>query len=206
LQSDNTAPQSPSGVGQIRYPDGYGDGSEPVVFNGWADGGSSEQYSKIYYSIWLRTVGPTFESHPVGNKMGFIGSGRETSHVGNQSYFILKGGGITSQMSLEFHQQNIPGGQDFDPNVNDAPFTCGEWHHWELVAEINDVGAANGTLKIWQDGVLMFDYDNVTWRGGSQTNMFWALHFAPTWGGNVGATKTRDDFVQIDHIYLSGVR
>jgi hypothetical protein len=90
-------------------------------------------------------------------------------------------------------------------NVDQAALmTCGEWHQWEIVLELNTLGSANGVFKWWIDGRQVMDHRNVTYVFGKNTNGFWNWKWNPTWGGTKGE-RTRDDYMFIDHVYMSGV-
>ena len=89
-----------------------------------------------------------------------------------------------------------------------AAFTAGAWHHIEMVFILNDDGLSNGVYKMWDNGVLTHNYSNVRMVGTAYgtTAGFRELHFDPVWGGVNGTYKSRDDFMYIDHIKVSGIR
>ena len=90
-------------------------------------------------------------------------------------------------------------------NVNDRRLmTAGQWHHWEIVMEANHPDRRDGKLSWWIDGELAMRYDDMVYRLPSAPRGFWRLKCNPTWGGT-GETKTRDDRILVDHLYLSGV-
>jgi hypothetical protein len=78
------------------------------------------------------------------------------------------------------------------------------WHHWEAVLELNALGQKNGVFQMWVDNAQIMDYRDVVYIFGRNISPFNGFKWNPTWGGANG-TKTRDDFVQIDHLYMSGV-
>jgi hypothetical protein len=82
--------------------------------------------------------------------------------------------------------------------------TTGEWHRWEVVMEVNTMGRADGVFRMWIDGTPIMDYHNVTYIVPGKPNRFFQWTWNPTWGG-LNATKSRDDFIDIDHVYMSGV-
>src|SRR5256886_10960439 len=47
------------------------------------------------------------------------------------------------------------------------------------------------------------DYSDVTYITPGNTLGFYTFKFWPVWGG-IGGSKTRDDYMQLDHIYISG--
>src|SRR5439155_13160615 len=89
-------------------------------------------------------------------------------------------------------------------NVNTtALMTCGTWHRWEVVLKLNTVGSANGVFQWWIDGTQILNYSDVTYLTLGNTLGFYTFKFWPVWGG-IGGSKTRDDYMQVDHLYISG--
>jgi hypothetical protein len=95
--------------------------------------------------------------------------------------------------------------KNWDQNVdNRMLMTAGTWHHWELVMQLNSLGQANGILKWWIDDIQIMNYSNFTYIWPGATQELWQWKWNPTWGGTAG-TRTRDDFIMVDHVYMSGV-
>jgi hypothetical protein len=210
IQLDPNAPQSAPSVGQTLFPNGHPSGNAPVQFDGWALGGyGATFYQQVYLSIWIKILGTNYENQVVGTKMGFIGYGQAPlASAGNQGFFILEGTGSQtpgSAFNLGFWQQNHVS-RNLEQNVNLSKImTVGVWHHWEALLEMNTLGSANGGFKWWVDGTLILNYTDVVYSTAGNPFGFYNYRWNPTWGG-MGGTKTRDDFMQIDHIYLSGVQ
>jgi hypothetical protein len=74
-----------------------------------------------------------------------------------------------------------------------------------MYAKLNNIGSANGIWKWWLDGVLIGDYENLTFINNSKPSGFFGRHMDGVWGGGGGTAKTRTDHVWFDHMYLSGV-
>jgi hypothetical protein len=218
VQPDTSAPESPPNTIRTRFPRGLQAGSGPVNFGGWdAAGRTNGQKSKLYISLWLKLDGPNYENQATGTKMGFIGGATPTSSSAHNSWFFLKGNGsqaILPTFKVELHQsfdatQNPPSvAINLPQNVDTRSLmTAGVWHHWEAVFEMNTPGVefpGDGIFKWWIDGILVMDFNNMTYRYGTHQNRFWDFVWNPTWGGTAGV-KTRDDFILMDHLYMSGV-
>lgn len=215
LESDNSAPASPPGVCQTRYPASFQGGKGPVNWGGWdAAGFADAQKSKIYFSLWIRIVGENFENHPAGSKVGFFGYGAKFPSSQNQGFFFLAGSGrqeAASRFKIEFRQQGIrqPNGWVVRNLVQNrssgAAIIAGRWQHWEAVLELNELSRANGVFRMWVDGNLVLDYSDVTYVTPDAPLGFNLWKWNPTWGGHNRANRTREDFIQIDDVYLSGV-
>lgn len=208
VNPDTSAPESPPLTIRTRFPSNLNGGSAPVNLGGWdaAGSGPAGQKSKVYISMWVKILGNDYENHPVGTKMGFIAYGEATTLAQNQGVFRLKGTGnqsINSSYKVEVHQQNHVNRvlvQQISGNI----MTVGVWHHWEMVMELNTLGQADGILKWWVDGNLAMDYDDVQYITPGNLQRFHGYKWNPTWGGT-GNRRTRDDFIAIDHIYISGI-
>jgi hypothetical protein len=72
------------------------------------------------------------------------------------------------------------------------------------VLEVNTLGQANGIFRWWIDGNLVLDYSDMVYIFSGNTSRFFSWKWNPTWGGTLGR-RTRDDFMAIDHVYLSGM-
>lgn len=208
------APTGDVGVLRIRFPAGLSPGGGPGLFQA-GDGdteGSSGEYEAIYESSWVRIPTSDFEMQRVGVKfLGYVGVARKgQGGAPNQVYFVSWCGNcedatVKPDAGIDVVQQ---GNQDRRLSQNQATgriFSFGEWHHFEYVMTLNDIGAANGTLKVWLDGSLTHHYTDVMWRDADNPSGFHARHWDPVWGGNGGSAKSRDDFLEIDHVYISGI-
>lgn len=158
--------------------------------------------------MWLRIEGQDYENQAVGTKMGFIGYGGDPERQArNQGFFLLKGTGrqmVGDRFPLLFLQQGHVD-RTLGPNRNRRePITVGRWQHWEAYFALNDMGRNNGVFRLWIDGVLTSEYTDVVYITPRAPSGFHGYHWNPTWGG-MGGTRTRRDFMLIDHVYLSGV-
>ncbi len=205
---DLTAPESPPNTLQSKFPNGFPSGSAPVSMSGWdAAGQSAGQKSKIYLSYWIKIAGPDYENQAVLTKMGFVGYGQPINLASNQGFFVLLGTGtqaIQSAFNLQFRQQNLLA-RNLAQNVDSrALMTCGVWHQWESVLELNTLGQSDGKFRMWIDGIKILDYSDVVYITAGNTLKFNNFVWNPTWGGR-GGTRTRDDYILMDHVYISGV-
>ncbi len=209
LIADPTAPGSPPGVIVTRYPKGFEAGRGPVYWNGWDSAGSMRgQKRELYVSMWIKLDGEDFEAAPAVTKLGFIGYGQNPERVGvNQGFFYIPNGRpprIAPRFKLGFIQQNHVSGS-LQQNTERRPvMTAGRWHHWEAVLRLNDMGRANGSFQMWVDGTQIMSHRDVVYRTAAQPNGFTMFTWNPTWGG-LHATKTREDRILIDDVYLSGI-
>lgn len=215
--SEGDAPTSPPTFLRMRLPQGFRAGRGPVQWGGWAgtSGEDSQEQEKVYVSLWIRYVGRDFENQITGMKIFYLQAGNGRSGPGaleTHAMFFLKGNGKQVPLA-RFPLEVISAGptpqgrkvRSVPQNVNRRPaLTVGPWHHFEALAELNDMGKENGVVKWWVDGDLILESRDFVFRTPKYPHGFWQLKFHPVWGGGKGV-KTRDDFIDVDHVYLSGV-
>jgi hypothetical protein len=210
--SDASAPKSSSGTLQFKWPKGLTPGTSPGMVTAWTSTSGTE-YSKVYESGWVKIPSSSFEQHgpSYGLKMfGFWASGRK-NYSNSQNFGWTRGPRTNPVSAFQFilMQQQIVN-RAMTPNVahnlGTYYFTAGKWHRYEILMEINTIGQANGKFKMWWNGVKTHDYSNVVWRTSTYPAKFFARKWDPVWGGSGGSSKTRDDRLLVDHLYISGVK
>lgn len=204
--TEATAPQSPTTIINLVYPDGFADGSSPGRFSGSSD---FTQRSGQYFSYQIRIAEAEYENHSVLTKMMFFGVGTVGGGAYNEVFLALRSpsaGRTHSEFKVELRQQGHVS-RNMVQNVDtSALFTCEDWHQVEVLMELNSaVDVADGTARWWIDGTLAGEYTDVVWNTTAASEGFRGLKYDPTYGGNSGETKTGDANWQMDHIYYSGV-
>jgi hypothetical protein len=187
--NDPTAPSSPSGVAQFRYPIGYTGGGAPGLLYY-----THPAYKDVYAGFWWKPSNP-WQNHPGSNvnKIGFWYTPTWGSSVDIQMYG-------PAPYVLHVVAQFPTGTIRMVPNVTTTPVALGQWHRIELHFKYaSAAGASDGVVEFWMDGVLQGRYTNVRTPGDAGFNEF---QLSPTWGGLDG-TKTENDYYQFDHVKLS---
>ena len=210
-------PLGRSQVLQIRFPEGHPDGASPGAFGAVDQGsaGTSTELDEWYVSVHVKLVGPDWEAPPSDQKLWYNQIGNRDTHQGG--YVSLRGGGQPNTLTTEWpfiqSQYRTCPGCVGDINTESVPggFSVGDWHHIELWRSSSDPDSANGEMKVWVDGDLVVDLDDVvdqSSENGDWTTGFYSLRWAPVWGGvcSGGCPKTRDDFMLLGDMYVSGVR
>jgi len=208
--SDGSAPKSSSGTVSFVLPAGLKPGTSYGMMSMWSTT-PSQEYSKVYESGWIKVPSSNFEQHgpSQGLKMlGFWAVGRKPG-PNSQLFGWLHGAGtnpVVSAFQFALGQQQVVV-RNLWPNVNASPlFTCGTWHRYELIMEVNTIGQANGKFQMWWDGIQTHNYSNVVYRTATYPAKFFGRKIDPIWGGAGGGNKTRTDKFLIDHLYISGVK
>lgn len=109
------------------------------------------------------------------------------------------------QPQLRLQQISSNGGfRNLAPNiVTGATISRGEWHRWDFIVITNTAGNADGKAIFWLDGVKVGEYADIGYVTATQTHNWTSINWAPTWGGT-GNTVSADQWMAIDHIYISG--
>jgi hypothetical protein len=206
--SDATAPKSSPSVLQIRFPAGFPAGGSPALTE--RDLGSTA--STLYVSMWIK-----LSSNWVGQMTGT----NKVLHFWmaglNRLFVYIDGAGATNILQPYVGLQGIATpyndgagststSVNLRPNVSGqtgAQIVRGQWYHWELVFAINSSGAADGTADWWINGVQVGHYTGIGYVSASQSRVFQTMKWDPTWGG-LGGSVPADQFMTMDHIYISG--
>jgi len=96
------------------------------------------------------------------------------------------------------------------PNIDNTKYIkLGQWHHVEYWAKLNTLTAnpppSDGQMKMWIDGVLVSHRTDLRFRSETYPYGFRQFHADMIFGGDAGEVKTRDDYIDIGHVYMSGV-
>jgi hypothetical protein len=200
IAADATAPKSPSNVGQIKFPAGFGSGNAPAVLEKvW-----SGTQKTLYVSFWVK-----FSSNWIGNTAGV----NKIFHfwIGGSNRLVLNARGVgTGKLLTEVELQGITAGGNYDAGTT-ALFTANlgpsgelvrnQWLHWEAVFIGNSSGTANGSVDWWVNGTKVGHYGGLQFVSGAG---YWEeMEWSPTYGG-AGGVVPADQYQWIDHIYISG--
>lgn len=209
IVQDATAPFSPPNVGQAAYPTGFPAGTGPVAT--WVIPPTGLR--TLYVCFWLK-YSPNWVGHVSGtNKILFFSTGANVSGVSNTSRVFAAARGAGSgvlQAEVDFQGMVTGAGHPVswngNPNVAPATLTRGSWAKWEVLLVENTPGQFDGQATWWLNGTLVGDYRNVGFTLTSETGAFntWQqLNWNSTYGGS-GGTVASDQFLWLDHLYVSG--
>ncbi|HJQ10592.1 MAG TPA: Ig-like domain-containing protein [Gemmatimonadaceae bacterium] len=200
IQSDASAPQSPSSIGQIKFPAGFGSGNAPAVLEKvW-----SSPVKTLYVSFWLK-----LSSNWVGNDA----SVNKIFHfwIGDSNRLFLNAHGAgNGTLTAEVWLQRIVAGGNYDagttanfaPNLGaSAQIVRGQWVHWEMLFTGNSSGTADGKVEWWINGQKVGSYSGIQFVTGA--GLWQEMEWSPTYGG-FGNPVPADQFMSVDHIRVSG--
>src|SRR3989344_1172504 len=200
-----------NGVMRIRFPSGLPAGSGPGSINTW-NTNDKQEFSQLYEYGRARVAGTDMETPSPGFKMmGYWGVADKISGGGNptQLYNSMNGAnglqGTYSSWSVAMYSQTNRAGDSISwSKGSGGVIRANEWFDYEIFRKLNDIGQNNGVLKIWINGALVLNDNAVQYRSATNPSGFWGRRFDPIWGGG-GTPKTRDDYTEFDHMYISGV-
>ncbi|PYO47016.1 MAG: hypothetical protein DMD72_11240 [Gemmatimonadetes bacterium] len=200
LEEDRAAPKSPPTVIQMLFPAGFGAGSSPAV----AELALRSYPTTLYVSYWMKLSSNWFGQETGVNKVFHFWIGGR-----NRVYSLVRGAG-NGPLHFEIDVQGVVAGGQFDrgttgnlaPNLGvPATVVRGLWYQYEMVFKANTAGRADGSIEWWLNGVKVGSYRGIQFvpGDGSWEDMEWS----PTWGG-LGGSVPADQFMSIDHVYVSG--
>jgi len=201
------APKSPPGTMGMFYHAGLPTSGEPASFEIHFPE-QRELYVSYYFLIPSNPDNGMWELEPAGVKfLGYIAYGDNEQQ--NEGTFMFKPGGL--QSGPLFAETAYAGRPESCPlyanEANAENITLDEWHQLEIYGKLNDMGEANGIHRVWIDGELYSECDQMSFITPDYPHGFWQIHFQPVWGGyNQGVVKLQDDYAYLDHIYVSGVK
>ena len=177
---------------------------------------SPNQYSAVYESGWVRVPTNTFEMQAVGVKfLGYAGVGEAyptninpvQMYFGSDNWSGTGDAAVLSETNVDLFQAGAGVDRRIAANVvTDRVFTFGRWHHYEFLMVLNDIGVANGTFKMWWNGRLISSHNDIAYRNSMYPSGFFGRRFHLVWGGQGGRNHSRDDYVEWDHVSMSGMK
>lgn len=216
LVTDGTAPQSPSGVLDVRYPSGHPWGSSPGWWQFWescAETDHTPDYEEYYESVQFKIVGPDFETaSPMVKIFGYYGYGSNGLGLPpTHGYMGIDNpvgvNAVMSSWKISYRQQdNVDRVLGMNENTG-TRIVADTWHQVELYMKMNSVvDATDGLVQVWIDNVRVLNYSDVVYRttNRSYSSGFYGRRWDPVYGGINGNTnKTREDHFRVDHVYQS---
>ena len=207
IVGDASAPKSPEQVGAIRFPAGFGGGTSPAL----TERSLNSEWGTLYVSMYFK-LSSNWVGHPTGtNKVlhfwvadlnrvfAYVdGSGKNTlkPYIGLQGIAAPFNDGAGETSTSVNLGPNLPGHTGVE-------IVRGKWYHWEMLFTVNTNGAPNGTADWWIDGAHVAHYSGITYVSSTQSRNFNVMRWDPTWGG-LGGTVPADQYMYLDHIYVSG--
>lgn len=162
-----------------------------------ADLGVSAPTDEFYMVYWIR-IGDAYRNPYLGFKWTRLKHGNVD---GIQTEFYLNS---ETWDSTGHSYQTGTGGLDY-PNTgyswNDS-FDDGTWHKVEVFGKYNTGGLANGTCRIWFDGVQRLNDTTYTWRNGDYASDIFSLFYIPSNAGDGSHFVATGDIVYIDDVEI----
>lgn len=192
---DSSAPRSAPFVGQMRYPAGFPGGAEPAIVDKIIAG----DFRSIFISLWVK-ISPNWYGHPSHvNKVVFMWM------AGKPKLVLSADGEGYGPLHPAIRIQDSPDRTDARPPnvVPAAEVVRGQWQHWEIIAESNNPGQANGRVRWWINGLLVSDWSDIELADPGTTPRWEICEWGPTWGG-MGGVLPAEQFMWWDHVQVAG--
>lgn len=197
--SDATAPYSPPHIMRGTILAGTDDQTSVYLFE---DG--TDDFDTVYICYWAR-YSANWEGHPTGvNKEFYFWTNGDTPSI----YFDANGGGdgeLIPQLETQGAVSTPLGAGEVHLIPNLVPgvrIIRNQWQLREVILKANTSGHTDGSCDVYIDNSHVASYGSIQWRSGASVwNLFRQNSF---WGGNAGATVSADQWIDIDHMYVSG--
>lgn len=184
LAHDTSAPFSPTGVLQARFPVGFSGGLLGDVQYRPNDVNPTP---RVYTGIWWKVSNPWQAPGPAIQILRSDAHGQismilqDSSGVGNGPWKL-------EVASVNYLRQNV------NPN---ASVTLGQWHQIEWFVDFSDTA---GKVKWWLDGVLLGDYQHEPVPAGLVFN---EVEYYIQWNQSDNGPKHETDYFWYDHTHIS---
>jgi hypothetical protein len=205
------------GYHSTRFPTGLKSGVAPMTLRGWQTlntSGYGTAYTRVYLHRRMRIPTADYLNQQTGTKLGYVGFGNTVQL--NAGFLVLKGTGSANAIKTDFQlalyaskaDERVSAGSVFYEANKDTRrlFTCGVWHDVEELWEMGTPDGNNGRVRIWVDGFLHHDHVNIPLLDSRYdfTRGIFTWEWTPVWGGSNNTTRTRDDTIDTDLVYISG--
>jgi len=194
IVQDATAPKSPANVFQFRYEAGYSSSGHAP---GTLEKGLPNPRT-IYISYWIK-----LSSNWQGHEAGVLKNVHLWAPVvRNVVIPMIYGAGSSPLVAAIAIQNGVSSDGLRKGNVSSGTFSRGVWHRFEIVIVGNTAGTADGSMEWWLDGAKVGSFAGLQFT--SEATNWSVVQFGPTWGGAGGPSVPADQYVWLDHMYVSG--
>lgn len=210
--SGSNGPQSPSGAIRWIYRQGRAGGDSPGRA---VNSATSNGFGTYYIGFWIRWSLP-WTNHATGtNKIMYWGETHARAEGRATSQFFLNRRGPYIDATLQYAQsydgmpcncinsaRNLPAEHHGERYLNKTPVDDGNWHLIEMVANASTNGQPNGRMRVWVDGVIQWDLNNLRYSPTGDAR-FYGIDLDPVWGG-IGDNKPQTEWLELDHLRIGG--
>jgi hypothetical protein len=165
-------------------------------------------YSQAYMSMSVKLLGDDFENDQGGILLGFFSVAIQEDTELRLQVLVApsqspRDAAFPAKVALNEYPANMTL-RTFLPNVDDRDLlTVGEFHEIELLLTNNTIGEADGTLKLWIDGVHVADYDDLQMQTAAIPGNIGYFVELIDWLGSTA--RDEDDVIAVDHIRISAL-
>ena len=208
IETDATAPQSPSNVGRMRFQAGFTGGVPPgrTSKEGWAN-------SHVYLHFWYKFSSGWQGHDSTINKIGFL-TDASTGGGGDPLAITVRGkdsNTLTIRVTIQNSDPEVTttnfdwntGGNGVAPTEAQAEIVRGSWHDIEIEFKADTPGSSNAEIHLWNNGVKILQFTGLKMVHAGADGNFDSLRWQPIWGG-VDDTVVTEQFNYMDHAYMSG--
>jgi hypothetical protein len=186
------------------FPQGYIGGTSPgravVITNAY----------KNCYIYYKGRFSPNWTPHPSGYDKHFYWAEQSAILQGHPANSFMVHSGIEGFIQITLQWGQVGGGQRRSPwndpfdeqYVNKDPIIFGEDFEIEVLCLQSTGGLSNGTMMLWLNGSLQFEFFDVRWAPVGDS-FFRGVDEDPVWGG-VESVKPADEWFEQDFFRFVG--
>lgn len=215
-EASTPSPRGGDRVLRIRFPAGQPDGSSPGRFFGFDKSGGSSSSTALkewYVSLWVMFEGNDWEWPPAAQKLWYNGIGKrgvgsKGGMVAVESPGTLTVSGESRRLRFSTRETESAVSLNNTQNVDGSGrFKVGQWNHIEFYGQASTPNVADARMRLWVNGTLVTETIRQNQATPDWDTGFFEFHWAPVFGGSCssGCPKTRDDYMRIAHVYVSGI-
>lgn len=198
IETDATAPATPSSILRTTYPAGFAAGESTVNLEYDYSAGS---YKRIYALLYLRWSA-NFQGEESGTNKVFF---EQINSPATPSFFFSAEGVGAGTLEPTLRMQGVPDSRDHLTNNRATPtLVRNQWHRLEVELFAGLSGGSNGEARMWWDGTLCCEHTDIQWVAAGGSALWKIVNYYPIWGGTGANTVIEEMYIDIDHFYMSG--
>jgi hypothetical protein len=209
IVTDGAGNESDSSYLRVAFPNGHpGNGVYETPFVAGSGFSSGSDKRELYWRCVYKISGNWTDNGNTATKFNFIdqtdlgGGGAKNNHYINLTSLGTLSPYLALQKNWGDISTNWPPGPGF---ANSA--RKGKWNKLEVQLIANTVVAGvseanDGTVRVWLNNALLFEYTTICFFHRDMTPRWSSFWCNPTYGGG-SATVPQDQYIDIDHWYVS---
>ena len=210
IVSDGSGNESDSSYLRVAFPNGHpGGGVYETPFVSGSGFGSGGDKREMYWRCVYKISADWTDNGNTATKFNFVDQSPGSGAIANNHYINLTSlGTLSPYLAIQRNNWDVGGtsSQNYPPGLANVT-RKGKWNKLEVQLIANTIVAGvseanDGTVRVWLNNTLLFEYTNVCFFHRSMTASWKSNYCNPTYGGGSNAVP-QDQYIDIDHWYVS---